>query len=92
MTRKRRSELQFTGLDVTGLDVTGLGAIGVVADGDRMVIDLNARKLDLDVPEADIALRWKAYAAPVPCVKPGYVKFYSEHVAPASDGAVMPRF
>jgi dihydroxy-acid dehydratase len=82
MTGKRRSELQFT----------GLGAIGVVADGDRMVIDLNARKLDLDVPEADIALRWKAYVAPVPCVMPGYLKFYSEHVAPASEGAVMPRF
>jgi dihydroxy-acid dehydratase len=82
MTGKRRSELQFT----------GLGAIGVVADGDRMVIDLNARKLDLDVPEADIAPRWKPYAAPVPRVKPGYLKCYSEHVAPASEDAVMPRF
>jgi dihydroxy-acid dehydratase len=68
------------------------GMIAVVADGDRIVIDLKARKLDLDVSEADIALRWKTYVAPEPRVKRGYLKFYSEHVAPASEGAVMPRF
>ena len=67
------------------------GLIAVVADGDRIVVDLSARKLDLDVAEADIALRWKAYVAPEPRVKRGYLKFYSEHVAPASEGAVMPR-
>jgi len=68
------------------------GVIAVIADGDRIVIDLNARKLDLDVSEAEISLRWKAYVAPEPRVKRGYLKFYSEHVAPASEGAVMPRF
>jgi dihydroxy-acid dehydratase len=68
------------------------GPIAVVADGDRIVIDLNARKLDLDVSEAEMTLRWKAYVAPAPRVKRGYLKFYSEHVAPASEGAVMPRF
>jgi len=30
------------------------GVIAVVADGDRIEIDLNARKLDLDVSEAEI--------------------------------------
>jgi len=61
-------------------------------DGDRIVIDLSSRKLDLIVPEAEIARRWKDYVAPSPRVKRGYLKFYSEHVAPASEGAVMPRF
>jgi len=68
------------------------GVIAVVADDDRIVIDLAARKLDLMVPEDEIARRWKSYVPPVPRVKRGYLKFYAEHVAPASEGAVMPRF
>lgn len=68
------------------------GVIAVVEDGDRIEIDLQERKLDLLVPEGELATRWKSYAAPEPRVKRGYLKFYSEHVAPASEGAVMPRF
>lgn len=68
------------------------GTIAVVMDGDRIAIDLKARKLDLMVSEAEIAGRWKSYAAPALKVTRGYLKFYSEHVAPASEGAVMPRF
>lgn len=68
------------------------GTIAVVMDGDRIAVDLKARKLDLMVPEVEIARRWESYVAPEPRVKRGYLKFYSEHVAPASEGAVMPRF
>jgi dihydroxy-acid dehydratase len=68
------------------------GVIAVVRDGDGIAIDLAARKLDLEVSEAEIAERWKRYVAPEPRVKRGYLKFYSEYVAPASEGAVMPRF
>ncbi|CAH1665874.1 dihydroxy-acid dehydratase [Chelatococcus asaccharovorans] len=68
------------------------GVIAVVRDGDPISIDLAARRLDLDVPEKEIGARWEAYVAPEPRVKRGYLKFYSEHVAPASEGAVMPRF
>jgi dihydroxy-acid dehydratase len=67
------------------------GVIGLVRDGDEIQIDLAARKLDLLVPEAELAKRRKAYVAPAPRVKRGYLKFYAEHVAPASEGAVMPR-
>lgn len=68
------------------------GVIAVVKDGDAIHIDLAARKLDLDVSETEIQARWSAYVAPEPRIKRGYLKFYSEHVAPASEGAVMPRF
>lgn len=68
------------------------GVIAVVANGDRIVIDLENRRLDLDVIEEEIARRWQVYEAPKPRVTRGYLKFYSEHVAPASEGAVMPRF
>ncbi len=68
------------------------GVIAVVKDGDAIHIDLATRKLDLDVSETEIQARWSAYVAPEPRIKRGYLKFYSEHVAPASEGAVMPRF
>jgi dihydroxy-acid dehydratase len=67
------------------------GPIAIVHDGDPVSIDLAARKLDLKVPEQQVAQRWKSYVPPAPGAKRGYLKFYSEHVAPASEGAVMPR-
>jgi dihydroxy-acid dehydratase len=67
------------------------GPIAVIKDGDRITIDLAERKLDLLVSAAEIAARFKIYKAPLAKVKRGYLKFYAEHVAPASEGAVMPR-
>lgn len=67
------------------------GVIAVVRDGDRIDIDFDARKLDLLVGEEEIARRWKEYVPVPPRATRGYLKFYAEHVAPASEGAVMPR-
>lgn len=67
------------------------GVIAVVRDGDSIAIDLPARRIDLLVPEAELQQRWEHYVAPEPTVTRGYLKFYSEHVAPASEGAVLPR-
>lgn len=68
------------------------GPIAVVRDGDQIQINLVDRKLDLLVGNEEIAERFKTYVAPEPRVKRGYLKFYSDNVAPASEGAVMPRF
>ena len=68
------------------------GPIALVANGDRIVIDLDARRLDLDVREDELNRRLEAYVSPLSKVTRGYLKFYAEHVAPASEGAVMPRF
>ena len=67
------------------------GPIAVVRDGDGIAIDLRARRLDLLVDVAEITRRRDAYVPPAPRVTRGYLKFYAEHVAPASEGAVMPR-
>lgn len=67
------------------------GVIALVQDRDRIAIDLAERKLDLLVETAEIERRRALYVAPEPRVKRGYLKFYAEHVAPASEGAVMPR-
>jgi dihydroxy-acid dehydratase len=67
------------------------GPIRLVRDGDRIDIDLAARRLDLQVAEDELERRSAQYVPPPPRVTRGYLKFYAEHVAPASEGAVMPR-
>lgn len=67
------------------------GPIAVVRDGDKISIDLASRKLDLDITATEMVERLGSYQAPPARAKRGYLKFYSEHVAPASEGAVMPR-
>jgi dihydroxy-acid dehydratase len=67
------------------------GPIALVEDGDRIVIDLRARRLDLDVPEEVMAERRAEHVPRPPTVTRGYLAFYAEQVAPACQGAVMPR-
>ena len=67
------------------------GPIAVVEDGDPIRIDLAARRLDLEVAPGVLAERRRNHT-PMPArVSRGYLKHYAEHVAPASEGAVMPR-
>ena len=67
------------------------GPIALVEDGDPVRIDLAGRKLDLEVAPEALAER-RSRHAPMPVrVTRGYLKHYSETVAPASEGAVMPR-
>lgn len=68
------------------------GVIAVVHDSDEIGIDLTERTLDVFVSEMEIQRRWQTFVPPSPRVTRGYLKFYAEHVAPASEGAVMPRF
>jgi len=67
------------------------GVIGLVENGDRIAIDLAERNLDLLVEPAELDRRRAAYVASAPRVTRGYLKFYADHVAPASEGAVLPR-
>ncbi|KLN62091.1 dihydroxy-acid dehydratase [Kiloniella spongiae] len=67
------------------------GPIGIVKDGDEIIINLTERKMDLNVSAEEIEERFTTYVAPEPRVKRGYLKHYADHVAPASEGAVMPR-
>ncbi len=67
------------------------GPIALVEDGDLIRINLSERKLDLDVAPDVLAERRKCYSPMPSRVTRGYLKHYSETVAPASEGAVMPR-
>lgn len=67
------------------------GPIALVRDGDRIVIDLAARRLDLDVAPEVLEERRAGWVRRAPTVTSGYLAFYAQHVAPACKGAVMPR-
>jgi dihydroxy-acid dehydratase len=64
------------------------GPIAVVRNGDKILIDIRRRKLELMVPEMEIKLRLSRFKAPAPRVKKGYIALYSRTVSSAADGAI----
>jgi len=65
------------------------GPIAAVRDGDTITIDVESRRLDVDLPDAEIAGRVAAYEPPAPTVRPGGVLAkYAKLVSSASEGAV----
>jgi dihydroxy-acid dehydratase len=67
------------------------GPIRLVQDGDVIDIDMDARRLDLDVEPAELERRAAVYEPLAPRITRGYLSFYAQHVAPAAQGAVLPR-
>jgi dihydroxy-acid dehydratase len=61
------------------------GPIALLKDGDRITIDVDARRLDVD---ADLAQRAKSWRAPPPRVLSGAYAKYAALVSSASEGAV----
>jgi dihydroxy-acid dehydratase len=64
------------------------GPIGVVQEGDTIVIDVDRKALDLDVPAAEIARRRAAWSPPAPRYTGGVLAKYAALVGSASEGAV----
>jgi dihydroxy-acid dehydratase len=64
------------------------GPIGLVEEGDEIVIDVEARRLDLDVPEPVLAGRRARWQAPPPRYLGGVMAKYAALVSSASEGAV----
>jgi dihydroxy-acid dehydratase len=62
------------------------GPLALVKTGDIIELDVPARKLHLDVSDAELAKRRAAWKAPEP-PKRGYYKLYVEHVQQADKGA-----
>ena len=63
------------------------GAIALVEDGDQVLIDLPARRLDLLVPEATLAERRARWSPPPPKVQGGFIDVYASLVGPTDEGA-----
>ena len=63
------------------------GTLGLVQQGDMIELDVANRRLHLDVPEAELERRRKAWQAPQPQADRGYVGLYVRHVQQAHLGA-----
>ena len=65
------------------------GPIALVQPGDTISIDIAARKLELEVPEADLAKRRAAWTCPPAKIDYGYLARYASMVTSADTGAVL---
>jgi dihydroxy-acid dehydratase len=65
------------------------GPIALVIDGDRIRVDLPARKLDILVDSAELARRKAAWKPPQPRFKRGWLARYERLVTSAAKGAVL---
>jgi dihydroxy-acid dehydratase len=62
------------------------GPLRAVQDGDPIVLNAEGRRLDLDVPPAEIARRLDLLRPPEPKYRRGYGALYLEHVLGADEG------
>ena len=64
------------------------GPIAAVADGDTVVVDIEKRRIDMEISDAEIQKRLATWRAPEPRYKRGVFSKYAELVSSASEGAV----
>jgi len=64
------------------------GPIALVEDGDRILLDIPARKLELLVDEITISKRKKKWKAPAPKISSGWLARYAKVVTSAYTGAI----
>ncbi|WP_225849438.1 IlvD/Edd family dehydratase [Streptomyces sp. HPF1205] len=91
MVRICDGRMSGTGYGTVVLHVAPEAAVGgplaVVRDGDHVVLDVPNRTLDLDVDDAELARRRKAWKAPAESHTSGYAWLYVQHVEQADKGA-----
>ena len=64
------------------------GPIAAVREGDTIAFDIDARRLDLEVDEAEIARRLEEWTPPPPRWERGVFAKYARSVSSASEGAI----
>jgi dihydroxy-acid dehydratase len=91
MVRVSDARMSGTGFGTVVLHVSPESAAGgpllAVRDGDPIVLDVEARRIDLDVPQDEIERRLAETPLPEPKYKRGYGKLYLDHVMQANEGA-----
>ena len=63
------------------------GTLALVKNGDMIELDVDKRKLHLDISDSELQNRRAAWVAPSPMAARGYVKIYINHVQQAHLGA-----
>ncbi len=65
------------------------GVIGLVEDGDLVTIDVEARSLSVDVPDAELARRRESFRPKKKDVRSSWLRRYAHLVTNSAKGAVM---
>ncbi|HET7795099.1 MAG TPA: dihydroxy-acid dehydratase [Rhizobacter sp.] len=68
------------------------GNIALVHEGDSITIDAKTLKLELNVPEAELAKRRAAWKRPAPRYTRGVLAKFAKNASSASSGAVLDKF
>jgi len=68
------------------------GTIALVQEGDSITIDAHTLTLRLEVDDAELAMRRKAWRAPAPRYTRGVLAKFAFNASSASSGAVLDRF
>ncbi|MHB1124152.1 MAG: dihydroxy-acid dehydratase [Ramlibacter sp.] len=68
------------------------GNIALVNEGDSITIDAHQLKLELNVPEAELAKRRSAWKAPAPRYRRGVLAKFAFNACSASQGAVLDNY
>jgi dihydroxy-acid dehydratase len=64
------------------------GPIAAVREGDTVTIDVDNRRIDIDIPDEEIEQRLADYEPPAPTVTKGVLAKYAAQVSSASEGAI----
>jgi dihydroxy-acid dehydratase len=62
------------------------GPLALVRNGDKITLDVNARTINLDVSETELAKRRAAWKAPEPRYERGYGWMFTRHIKQANEG------
>lgn len=91
LTDGHLSGLVCKGLVVAEVSPEGAvcGPLALVHDGDRITIDLDARRVDLEVDEAELDRRRAAWQPPPKQFDRGWLQIYRRNVGPLTQGAVL---
>jgi len=64
------------------------GAIAVAREGDKILLDIRRRRLELLVPGPELKERLARFKPPEPRAKRGYLELYQRVVSSAAEGAI----
>jgi dihydroxy-acid dehydratase len=64
------------------------GPIALVEEGDTIIVDVDAKQLNLEVPETELAARRARWTPPAPRYTTGAMAKYAALVSSASEGAI----
>jgi dihydroxy-acid dehydratase len=91
VTDGQMSGLVNKGLTVGEVSPEGAlgGPLGLVRDGDTIRVDVDARRIDLDVPDEVVAERRAHLPALAPPTGCGWLSVYARSVRPLTEGATL---